>query len=62
MSYQGIIFALTVTMAVGAAIYNYFNTNRERQYRYSDRPQQQFDDFDCNYTFNPKSGTNPRPR
>lgn len=61
MSYQGIILALTVTVAIGAAIYNYFNANREGQYRYDERPRQS-DDFDCNYTFNPRSGTNPRSR
>lgn len=53
MSYQGILLAMTVTVAIGAAIYNYFKANTQ-QHSYYDGP-------DYNYTFSPRTATNPKP-
>lgn len=54
--------AVVVTVAVGAAIYNYFSGNqRENPHGYGCGGGENKAD-DCNYTFTPRTASNPRPR
>lgn len=56
------MLAVVVTVAVGTAIYNFFaGGQRERPNSYDGRCGGG-DDNDYNYTFNPRTGSNPRPR
>lgn len=54
--------AVVVTVAVGAAIYNYFTGKQREPAHGCGGSRDDSNSGDYNYTFTPRTGSNPRPR